>query len=689
MDGDNVKRTKKFEPISKKFPHMLHGGDYNPDQWRDCPEILDEDMRLMKLSGCNTMSLGIFSWTMLEPSEDNFDFSFMDMMMDKLAANGIKVFLATPSGARPAWMSYDHPEVLRCDREGRRLTHGGRHNHCYTSPYYRKKVGKINRLLAERYKDHPALIGWHISNEYSGECYCPLCREAFREWLKKKYNNDLDALNKAYWTAFWSHTYTDWRQIDPPSPLGETCTHGLTLDWKRFCSDQTYDFIKNEIEPLKEITPDIPVTTNFMGYFHYLDYYKIMDLMDVISWDNYPKWHSEIPDCVTACHTAFMHDLYRSMKGGKPFMLMESTPSCVNWSDYNKLKRPNMHILSSLQAVAHGSDTVQYFQWRKGRGASEKFHGAVVDHCGHENTRVFREVAKLGGMLAKMDDIVGTYVNSDAAILYDYQNHWALNDARGLHLSDKKYYKTIQQHYKTFWERGVNVDIIGPKFDFSSYKLIIMPMMYMMRPELIAKVKEYVENGGILVGTYVTGWVDEHDLCYLGGFPAMELKDVFGIWAEETDTLFPSDRNSVKLNDGRVYSAVDYCEVIHPSTAEVLGCYEKDFYSGTPAFTKNNFGKGCAYYIAFRNEEDFQHDFYIQLISELDLNRAWDVPTPEGVTAHAREDENTKYIFVENYTDSEYILPVSGYRDMFTNEEISEIALEPFGCKIIKKRKEW
>lgn len=682
-----MKHNKKFEPISKKFPHILHGGDYNPDQWRDCPEIIDEDIRLMKLAGCNTMSLGIFSWTMLELSEDNYDFSFMDKMMDKLGDNGIKVFLATPSGARPAWMSYEHPEVLRCDREGRRFTHGTRHNHCYTSPYYRRKTQQINRLIAERYKNHPALIGWHISNEYGGECYCPLCREAFREWLKKKYNNSLDKLNKAYWTAFWSHTYTDWKQIEPPMPMGETCTHGLNLDWKRFVSEQTHNFIKNEIEPLKEITPDVPVTTNFMNYYKDLDYFKIKDSLDVISWDNYPQWHLEKPDRETARDAALMHDLYRSMKDGQPFMLMESTPSCVNWHAFNKLKRPNMHILSSLQAVAHGSDTVQYFQWRKSRGSSEKFHGAVVDHCGHENTRVFREVSKLGNILSKLDDVVGTYVNSDVAIIYDYENQWALDDAQGMQNDNKKYYETIRSHYNTFWEKGVNVDIISPFAELSDYKLVIAPMLYMVRPELIKRFEKYVKSGGRLVCTYITGWVDENDLCYLGGFPALELKDIFGIWSEETDTLLDTERNSVKMKNGKSYEAMDYCEIIHPSTAEVLGSYESDFYKDMPAITKNKFGDGEAYYLAFRSDIDFNRDLYTEMIEELDLNRAWNISMPEGVTAHAREDENKKYIFVENYTDEEHTLKTDGYNDMLTGENVQSLKLESYGCRILTKNK--
>jgi len=387
---------KKY--ISERFKHILHGGDYNPDQWTDCPKILDEDMRLMKLAGCNAMSVGIFAWAALEPREGEYDFSFLDKTMNNVYKNGGRIILATPSGARPAWLSQKYPEVLRTTPERTKRLHGERHNHCYTSPIYREKVANINRRLAERYRDHPALIMWHISNEYGGECHCEYCREAFRAWLKNKYKT-LDELNHTWWTSFWAHTYTDWSQIEPPSPLGETSIMALKLDWRRFVTHQTVDFMKHEIAAIKEFTPDIPVTTNLMQQFTDTDARELGAACDIISWDSYPAWRgNDENDLLIDPGVAFWHDLFRSIKH-RPFMLMESTPSHTNWKPYNKLKRPGQHALYSLQAVAHGSDTVQYFQWRKSRGATEKFHGAVVDHVGHENTRVFREVADLGARL--------------------------------------------------------------------------------------------------------------------------------------------------------------------------------------------------------------------------------------------------------------------------------------------------
>lgn len=677
---------KKHDPISKEFAHIFYGADYNPEQWKDTPQILDEDMRLMKLAHVNSLSMGIFSWSELEPEEGKYDFSFLDAMMDRIYKNGGRVVLATPSGARPRWLAQKYPEVLRTREDRVKMLYGERHNHCFTSPVYREKTAAINRLLAERYKDHPALIVWHISNEYGGECHCPLCQEAFRSWLKRKYEGDLDRLNFQWWSTFWSHRYTSWDQVESPSSIGDTILHAQNLDWKRFVTDQTTDFMLNEIAPLRELTPDIPVTTNMMGTYEHLNYWKMAEKLDLISWDSYPMWHSTDDDSKIASDVAFMQDLNRSFKQ-KPFMLMESTPSTVDWCDYAKLKRPGMNKLSSIQAVAHGADAVHYFQWRKSRGSNEKFHGAVVDHCGHENTRVFREVSELGTLLEKLDGVVGTNTNSEVAIIYDWENRWALDDTKGFHRPDKKYLQTCLTHYRTFWENGVNVDIIDMNQDLSKYKLVIAPMLYMTPQSVIDRLKAYVENGGTLVGTYMTGLVNENDLCYLGGFPGGGLMDVFGIWAEETDTLYPQDRNAAVMTDGRVYEICDYCEVIHPAQdTDTLATYQQDYYQGMPALCKHSYGNGTAYYIAFRDTGAFTKDFHTGLIAELQLEKAVQ-ELPYGVTAHTREGDGQTYLFVENYNRAQANVHIDyDYTDLETgtNGKAGVLKLEPYGVKILE-----
>ena len=416
--------------VNQKLPVLWHGGDYNPDQWLDSPEVLAEDIRLMKKSGCNVLSVGIFAWSALEAEDGVYNFEWLDRIFDSFEANGLYINLATPSGARPPWLSQKYPEVLRVDAEGRRMAFGGRHNHCFTSPIYREKVRQINTALAKRYAKRKALVLWHLSNEYNGECHCELCKAAFRDFLKARYGT-LETLNKAWWTSFWSHVYTDWSQIEPPSPIGENTLHGLKLDWRRFVSAQTCDFMAKEIEPLKQFTPEIPVTTNLMGFFFDFSQQQMAPLLDVASWDSYPCWGAPEGDLETAQGTAMTHDLTRSLKPGKPFLLMESTPSITNWQPVPKLKRPGMHKLASLLATASGADSVMYFQWRKSRGSCEKFHGAVVGHEGHEDTRTFRDVEELGKTLVKIKEVTGSLVDAKAAIIGDWENWWGHQRPQG------------------------------------------------------------------------------------------------------------------------------------------------------------------------------------------------------------------------------------------------------------------
>lgn len=666
----------RFGPIIKDLPHIVHGGDYNPEQWMDI-NIWREDMRIAQKAGINSLSIGIFSWTALEPEEGRFTFTWMDTIMDLLAEYGMKAILATPSAARPAWMSEKYPEVLRVTPDGHRRHQGERHNHCLTSPVYRKKVTKINTLLAERYKNHPALGAWHISNEYGGECHCPLCQEKFRDWLKAKYKT-LDALNAAWWTAFWSHTYTDWSQIHSPSPLGESHVHCHNLDWKRFTTDQFIDFYLCETKPLKQITPDVPCTHNLMGTYQGIDYFRFAKVLDFASWDAYPQWTGKTAaDVDTAAFFAFSHDLMRGVLQ-KPFFLMESSTSATNWRPYAKLHRPGVHMLQSMQAVAHGADSVQYFQFRKSRGSAEKFHGAVIDHVGHENTRVTQEVITLGQKLSQLDGVVGLDTPAKAALIYDWENSWAIKDAMGLNNIDKKYQDVVMDHYKGLWSLGIDVDIICQDGDLSGYSLVVAPMLYMAKPAIKQSVDAFVRGGGTFVSTFASGYVDESDLCNLGGFPG-PLKEALGIWAEEIDVLMPGDENAFTYKGTR-YTVVDYAELSHLQGAEAISRYEQDFYAGMPALSVNHMGKGKAYYLAGRADEAFYKAFYRDLCQEAQIE-VFDLPL--GCAAVRRADKENEYLFLLNFAAEGCTLGFSG-EDAFTGEELLQVSLPGHGFAVIK-----
>ncbi|UDJ84153.1 beta-galactosidase [Kosakonia oryzae] len=682
----------KFAPLSPKVVSLLHGADYNPEQWENYPGIIDSDIAMMKQANCNVMSVGIFSWSKLEPREGEFNFAWLDSVIEKLYAAGIHIFLATPSGARPAWMSQKYPQVLRVGRDRVPALHGGRHNHCMTSPIYREKTRKINTLLAERYAQHPAVLGWHISNEYGGECHCDLCQQKFRDWLQARYQT-LENLNHAWWSDFWSHTYSDWSQIQSPSPQGEVSIHGLNLDWRRFNTAQVADFCRHEIAPLKAVNAQLPVTTNFMEYFYDYDYWQLAPALDFISWDSYPMWHRDKDETQLACYTAMYHDMMRTLKGGKPFVLMESTPSVTNWQPTSKVKKPGMHILSSLQAVAHGADSVQYFQWRKSRGSVEKFHGAVIDHVGHLDTRVGREVCALGEMLAILTPVMGCRTDARVAIIFDQQNRWALDDAEGPRNKGMEYEKTVNEHYRPFWEKGIAVDVINADADLSRYQLVIAPMLYMVREGFAERAEEFVAAGGHLVTSYWTGVVNESDLCYLGGFPG-PLRKLVGIWAEEIDCLDDNERNLVQGLAGNEaglqgpYQARHLCELIHAESAKPLATYRDDFYAGRPAVTVNQFGKGKAWHVASRNDLAFQRDFFASIIDELALPRAVEQDFPPGVVATARTDGETTFVFIQNFSAQQQTITLPpGYQDCLSAATVSgSLVLTPWDCRVVSRQ---
>lgn len=685
--------VKNYGAISNKVTHILHGADYNPEQWLHLPHVIEEDYKLMKLANCNVMTVNVFGWSTLEPKEGIYDFEWLDHILDNLYKNGMYAIVATPSGGRPNWLAKKYQETNRVSGDRVRHLAGIRHNHCFTSPIYREKVRNINTLIAKRYKNHSALLMWHVSNEYEGECHCELCQSAFREWLREKYDNDLTKLNIAWWTQFWSHTYTSWEEIESPSLIGEKYVHGLNIDWKRFVTFQTIDFMKNEIKVLKEIAPNIPVTTNTHDYValgRSLNYWDFAPYIDVISWDNYPTWHSDKgQNWEMGAKTGFIHDINRSLKNGQPFMMMESSPSATNWQKVAKLRRPGMQSLASMQAVAHGSDTVQYFQWRKSLGSFEKFHGAIVDHYATPNTRVFREVSDLGEDLKKLDNVIGTSVKPEVAIVYDWENFWGIDDSQSPNETRKEYFQTCVKHYTQFWKRGISTDVISMACDLTSYKMVIAPMLYMIKKGVGEKIEKFVENGGIFVATYWSGIVNETDLAFTNGRPG-PLRKVMGIWSEEIDALYDDEYNIIKMISSNCeYKAEVFCDLIHCEGARKLAEYKMDFYAGNPALTVNEFGKGYSYYIASRNCEEFLSDFYGELILKHNINPVIKTTLPEGVTINLREDENNTFYFLQNYTgeDKEIILDNDTYIDFMTNKQVGKsVTLPSYSYKLLTKK---
>ena len=630
---------------------LLHGGDYNPEQWLDRPDILAQDIELMKKARVNTVTLGVFSWSTLEPQEGVYTLDWLADIIHNLYANGIRTILATPSAARPAWLAHKYPEVRRVRADRVRELYNRRQNYCYTSPLYRDKVRRIDQKLAQRFGSDPAVILWHISNEMGGDCHCELCQAEFRRWLQVRYGS-LQALNKAWNARFWSHDYTAWEQIESPAPQGENAVQALALDWKRFVSDRHIDFLKFERDIVKEVAPDAKFTANMMYRFDGIDYFKMAKEIDVASWDNYPTWHKPTETVEeTALDTAMMHDLFYSMKG-KPFLLMESSPSFTNWQPISKQKKPGIAELAALQTVAHGADSVLYFQWRASRGAEEKFHGAVVGHDGRQDARAFTETVQVGEKLEKLSEITAVQREKQALIVHDWQNKWALEGSCGPRNAGLGYWDELKRHYNALARAGIAVEFGDETADLTGYRLVVVPMLYLLTDDFAKKLCDFAQNGGTVVVTYWTGVVDESDLCRLGDTP-YGLTELLGLRRTEIDGMYDGETRRCTPVSGCTLpeaQASILCEVAVPNDtdpAEPLSVYAEDYFAQHPAAAVHKYGAGRAYYLASRFDEDFYRAFYRDAAKELGLMPAWPQPLPAGVLAVKRG----SYVFVQNCTE--------------------------------------
>jgi beta-galactosidase len=664
---------------------ISYGGDYNPEQWPE--EVWQEDMRLFKKAGIDTVTLNVFSWASIQPSENEYDFKRLDKIIKLVTDNDMKICLATGTGAHPAWMAKRYPEILRTDFKGRKHKFGGRHNSCPNSPVYRMYAERLAGKLAKHYKNQPNIIGWHISNEFGGECYCENCEKAFRVWLKDRYKT-IDELNRAWNTAFWSHTFYDWDEIVLPNELSEhfelfgkdrTQFQSISIDYRRFNSESIMNCYRLEYDAIKKETPDIPITTNLMGFYQPLDYKKWSKYMDFISWDNYPS-PTDSP-----ARMALNHDLMRGLKNGKPFCLMEQTPSVTNWQPYNKLKRPGVMRLWSYQALAHGADTVMFFQMRRSIGACEKYHGAVIDHAGTEDTRVFREISELGAELKKLGNkTLGSRLKSRVAIYFDWENWWGIDYSAGPSVLIN-YHQEILNYYEALHSANISCDIIGEGDDLNGYDIVIAPILYMVKGDYDKNIREYVENGGTFVTTYFSGYVDESDLVY-GAYPG-KLRDILGIWVEESDALPEGESNSFII-DGKEYTSKILCDIIHTEGSDVISSYNQDFYAGTPVITKNSFGKGTAYYVGTSSDEDFYKMFTEKLCAEKNIKP--DFAAYDGLEVTKRYGDGCEFTFLLNHSDKSITVTMEDdVTDIITNSVYTKnqkVELQPKNVLILNKK---
>ncbi|MFJ2443500.1 beta-galactosidase [Streptomyces sp. NPDC087658] len=633
---------------------LAFGGDYNPEQWPE--SVWQDDVRLMREAGVNLVSIGIFSWAMLEPAQGRYDFGWLDRIIDLLHENGIRVDLGTPTVAPPAWFYRAHPEALPVSQEGVRYAFGSRGAICHSSTAYREAAAAITEQLALRYGAHPALALWHVHNEYGvpvNACYCDSCAAHFRRWLATAYGT-VDAVNEAWGTAFWGQRYGSLDEIEPPRATPTVCNPAQRLDYARFADATMRENFVAERDLLHRLAPGTPVTTNFMTALSQcdsVDYWAWAREVDLVTNDHYLITDGRR----THVNLAMAADLTRSVAAGEPWLLLEHSTSGVNWQPRNPAKAPGQMARNSLAHVARGSEGAMFFQWRQSRRGAEKFHSAMVPHAGTDS-RVWREVVRLGADLDGLATVRGTRTVADAAMLWDWQSWWAQRlEWRPSEDHDAR--ERADTFYEALYDRHLTIDFAHPDADLSAYPLVVVPALYLATEATGRNLRAYVENGGTLVVSYFSGIVDANDAVHPGAHPGA-LRDVLGLTVEEFSPLGTGERVRITAADGAELTGDVWTEFVVPQGAETVWTYADGLTADRPAVTRHRLGEGTAWYISTRLDAPSLDT--ILGVAAADAGIAPRAELPCDIEVVRRAGENGSYLFVINHTGTDTEVPLTG-----------------------------
>ncbi|GAA3829195.1 beta-galactosidase [Streptomyces phyllanthi] len=637
----------------------------------------------MREAGVTMVSVGIFSWALLEPAEGVHDFSRMDRILDLLHENGIAADLATPTAAPPAWFFKAHPEALPVDRDGRRLWPGSRQTFCPSSPAYRSAALRIAGVLAERYAAHPAVAMWHVHNEYgchNAACYCDTSAAAFRTWLRARYDDDLDALNHAWGTTFWSQWYYAWDQILPPRATGAVPNPTHQLDWRRFCSDELLSLCTAERDVLRRAAPDIPATTNLMVLrtFDALDYWRWAPELDILSNDHYLM--SDDPEA--EIDIALSGDLMRSLAGG-PWFLMEHSTGAVNWQPVNRAKRPGEMRRNALAHVARGADGIAFFQWRAAKAGAEQWHSAMLPHSGTDS-HVWRDVVQLGTDLKALAEVRDSTVPAQVAIVWDWDARWAL-ELPSQPSGELRYQDLVRDWYTPLWRAGVAVDFVRPGDPgLDRYKLVLVPSLYLVTEAAAANLVRFTEHGGTLAVGFHSGMVDENGHVRLGGYPGA-FRDVLGVLTDELFPLLPGETTGLAGEVPPGATAELWSERVRPAGAQAVASYADGPLAGHPAVTRHQHGSGTAWYLATRPDPDTLAALLDRIRREADVTPQHRAPA--GIEVALRRGSEADYLFLIDHTGDGAEVPVpSGETELLTGKPVTGSVTVPAGGVAVVRR---
>jgi beta-galactosidase len=643
----------EFSPVDRPVGRLFYGGDYNPEQWPR--EVWDEDVRLMREAGVNLVTIGIFAWAHLEPTEGTFDFGWIRQVLDLMGEAGIAVDLATPTAAPPPWLTTRYPDVLPVDDRGSRYSHGSRQHFCICNPTYRSLALRIVERVAAELGDHEALRMWHAHNEYACHvpyCYCDHHARSFRSWLERRYGS-VQGLNEAWGSAFWSQRYSDFAEVTPPRMTPALANPSQVLDYKRFSSEAFLEEFLQEKQVLKAARPDIPLTTNFMGFFKPLDYFAWARELDFVSTDNYPDPADPDSPALSAMH----YDLIRSLNKTVPWVVMEQTSYRVNWRERNVPKSPGQMRALSYQALARGASGVLFFQWRASRAGAEKFHSALVSHSGQASP-VWAEVTQLGRELARPEPWSTAEVPARAAVVFSWPNWWAVESpASPAH--DFRMQDQLTWMYRPLYRRSVTLDFASPAEALDRYEVLLLPSLYLVTEEEAANIRAYVEQGGTAVISFWSGIVDEHDRVYLGPYGG-PLRPLIGCDVLEVAPLAPADVIEVEWEDGTKTSASFWVDIAAEPEGRVLARVASGPWAGTPAVVQTRCGKGSVYYIGTRLDADGLQRVY-DLVPALRAGLTdFTAGQYDGVERVVRSAPDHDYEFLINHTDNDRKAQLSG-----------------------------
>jgi beta-galactosidase len=659
---------------------VLYGGDYNPEQWPR--HVWHEDVRLMGEAGVTLVTVGIWSWAHLEPTEGEFDFGWLRDVLDIMGEAGIGVDLATPTAAPPPWLTTRYPDVLPVDERGSRYSHGSRQHFCICNPTYQRLTDRIVQRLTDELGDHSAIRMWHVHNEYACHvpyCYCDHHARSFRSWLERRYGS-VGALNDAWGTAFWSQRYSDFAEVMPPRRTPTLANPSQLLDYKRFSSEIFLDEFRQETERLRAARPDIPVTTNFMGFHKPLDYFSWAREMDVVSTDNYPDPANPDSPALSAMH----YDLIRSLNKSVPWIVMEQTTSRVNWRERNVPKVPGQMRALSYQAVGRGASGVLFFQWRASRAGAEKFHSAMVSHSGQASP-VWREVAALGRELGRAEPLSEAVVAARVGMVFSWPNWWAVESPAGP-AHDFSIHDHLAWMYLPLYHRCVTVDFCHPTEALDRYEALVVPSLYLVTAEEASNLVGYVERGGTAVITYWSGIVDEHDRVYLGPYGG-PLRPLMGCDVLEVAPLAGDDVVEVEWADGGRTTASYWVDVAVPRDGDVLATIVSGPWAGTPAVVRTRCGEGSAYYIGTRLDADGLQRVYALVPALRGGLATGDADLADGVERVTRRTPGREYEFLINHSDGErkVQLDAPGHELLGARPVDGTLELEQRGVAIVRR----